>query len=129
MKSILSWTLRLIAAAIVGQSLFFKFSGADAAIALFTQLDMEPEGRYLIGSIELIAIILLLLPQSAAMGALLGMGVMAGAIIGHVTKLGFSGEMGILGAMAILVFLCCAGILYLHRQQIPLVKRMLDQED
>jgi uncharacterized membrane protein YphA (DoxX/SURF4 family) len=128
-KTILSWALRLVAAVILLQTLFFKFSGSPESIAIFTELGMEPGGRILIGVIELIAAVLLLIPQSAAYGGLLGAGVMTGAILGHITKLGFAGEMFSLGMLAILVFLCCVAVLFLHRDQIPVIKRMLDNAD
>ena len=126
---ILDWVLRITAAFILLQTLFFKFSGAPESVAIFTELGMEPGGRILIGVIELIAAILLLIPQSAAYGGLLGAGVMTGAILGHITKLGFAGEMFSLGMLAILVFLRCAAVRCLHRDQIPLIKRMLDTKE
>jgi uncharacterized membrane protein YphA (DoxX/SURF4 family) len=124
-KNIISWVLRIAAAAILLQTLYFKFTAHPDSVAIFTELDMEPNGRILIGVFELITAFLLLLPQSVAYGALLGMGVMAGAIIGHITKLGFEGERLSLAILAILVFACCTAILYIHRTQIPLIKRML----
>lgn len=128
-KSILSWALRIVAAVILLQTLFFKFSGAPESVAIFTELGMEPGGRILIGVIELITAVLLLIPQSAAYGGLLGAGVMTGAILGHITKLGFSGDMFSLGMLAILVFACCVAVLFIHRDQIPLIKRMLDSKE
>jgi uncharacterized membrane protein YphA (DoxX/SURF4 family) len=128
-KTILSWALRLVAAVILLQTLFFKFSGAPESVAIFTDLGMEPGGRILIGVIELITAVLLLIPQSAAYGGLLGAGVMTGAILGHITKLGFAGEMFPLGMLAILVFLCCVVVMFLHREQIPIIKRMLDTKE
>jgi uncharacterized membrane protein YphA (DoxX/SURF4 family) len=128
-KTILSWALRLVAAVILLQTLFFKFSGAPESVAIFTELGMEPGGRILIGVIELITAVLLLIPQSAAYGGLLGAGVMTGAILGHITKLGFAGEMFPLGMLAILVFLCCVVVMFLHREQIPIIKRMLDTKE
>ena len=53
---------------------------------------------------------------------------MTGAILGHLTKLGFAGDMFTLSMLAILVFLCCTAVLILHRDQIPLIKRMLNSE-
>ena len=124
-KPILSWTLRIVAAAILAQTLFFKFTGAPESVEIFTILGMEPHGRIVIGVLELLTVILLLIPRSAAYGALLGMGLMVGAVFGHLTKLGFSGPMFSLGMLAILVLLCCASILFLHRTQIPVIPRIL----
>lgn len=128
-KFIISWALRLLAAAILLQTLYFKFTAAPESVAIFTELDMEPHGRIIIGLLELLTAILLLIPHSTAYGALLGTGIMAGAIMGHATKLGFSGDMFSLGMLAILVFACCIAILLLHRDQIPFVRRMLERKE
>ena len=123
---IISWILRIFAAAILLQTLYFKFTAHPDSVAIFTEINMEPQGRIIIGIIELITAILLLVPQSVAYGALLGMGVMAGAIIGHITELGFAGERFSLGMLAILVFSACTATLIIHRKEIPIIKRMLD---
>lgn len=125
-KTIISWVLRIVAGAILAQTLFFKFTASPESVELFTMLDMEPHGRILIGILELLAAILLIIPHSAAYGALLGLGIMCGAVLGHITRLGFSGPMFSLGMLAILVLVCCGVILILHRDQIPLIRRMLE---
>src|SRR3954471_8048370 len=86
--SIIAWTLRLLAAGILLQTLFFKFSGAPESIYIFTKVGMEPFGRYGSGVAELIAAILLLTPRTVSLGAALTMGVLAGAIVFHLTVLG-----------------------------------------
>ena len=78
-------------------------------------------GYKLIGLLELITCILLLIPNSVATGALLGWGLMSGAIIAHVTEIGFEGESGVLGGMAISAWLCCIVIMYLNRKSLPLL--------
>lgn len=125
-KPVLSWILRLLAAGILLQTLYFKFTAAPESVAIFSQLGLEPHGRIGIGIAELIASILLILPRTVPLGALLGAGLMAGALMSHITKLGFAGEMFSLGMLAILVFLCCVAVLFLHRDQIPVIKRMLE---
>ena len=85
---ITSWTLRGIAAVILLQTLFFKFTGAKESVYIFTTLGMEPWGRIGSGVAELIASILLLLPQTVVFGAILSLGVISGAIFFHLTKLG-----------------------------------------
>jgi uncharacterized membrane protein YphA (DoxX/SURF4 family) len=87
-KNILYWILRLIAAIIMLQTLFFKFSAAPESVYIFTTLGMEPWGRIGIGVLELIASLLILYPRTTAFGAVLGAGLMAGAIFFHLTKLG-----------------------------------------
>jgi len=128
MKDVISWILRVVAAVILGQTLFFKFSGSEESVALFTQLEMEPYGRILIGVLELIAVILLLIPTSKAYGAVLSTGLMTGALIGHVTKLGFAGEMLSLSILAGIVFASSIALLILHRNEVPILKDLFKAE-
>ena len=76
----LSWVLRVIAAFILGQTLFFKFTGAEESRYIFSTLGMEPWGRYAVASAELVTVVLLLLPRGAWLGSLMGLGVIAGAL-------------------------------------------------
>lgn len=124
---ITSWTLRGIAAVILLQTLFFKFTGAKESVYIFTTLGMEPWGRIGSGVAELIASILLLLPQTVVFGAILSLGVISGAIFFHLTKLGIAlplvDDHGELFALAVLVFVCSAVILIMHRDELPIVGR------
>ncbi len=119
-RTILSWALRLIAAAILGQTLFFKFSGAEESRYIFTTIGMEPWGRYLVGSSELVAVVLLLVPRTAWLGGVVGLGVIAGALFFHLTILGIEvmGDGGELFYLALAVFACCAGVVWLHRNEL-----------
>lgn len=119
-RTILSWALRLIAAAILGQTLFFKFSGAEESRYIFTTIGMEPWGRYLVGSSELVAVVLLLVPRTAWLGGVVGLGVIAGALFFHLTILGIDvmGDGGELFYLALAVFACCAGVVWLHRNEL-----------
>lgn len=119
----LTLVLRLVAAAILAQTLFFKFTGAPESVYIFTTLGLEPWGRIGSGIAELAAVILLLVPRTAALGALLGLGVMAGAIASHLTKLGIEvqGDGGLLFGLAGVVFAACATVLWLRRGDLPLV--------
>jgi hypothetical protein len=72
---IASWTLRLIAAAILAQTLFFKFTAARESVYIFSTLGMEPWGRIGSGVVELIASVLLVIPLTAAIGAALSLAV------------------------------------------------------
>lgn len=120
-SSIISWIAQIVAIIIMGQTLYFKFSGASESVQLFTELEMEPEGRILIGILELVACILLLIPSSVTFGAMLGSGLMIGAIIGHFTKLGWEGERFQLGMLAVVVLIACSIILFIRRHTIPLL--------
>src|SRR5947207_15693441 len=87
---ITSWTLRIIAAVILLQTLFFKFTGARESVYIFSTLGAEPWGRIGSGVVELIAAVLLLTPRTAVYGAGLSLAVISGAIFSHLTKLGIA---------------------------------------
>jgi hypothetical protein len=108
-KNIIIWGLKIIPAIIMLQTLYFKFSAAASSVRLFTILGMEPWGRIGIGVMELIASVLLLYPLSSGFGAIMGLGLMAGAIFFHITKLGinFDGD-PLLFIYAVIVFICCS---------------------
>jgi len=117
------WILQIIPAVILLQSLFFKFTAAPESIEIFTKLGIEPWGRILTGVIELIVVIMLLTPRLAATGALLGFGVMTGAVIGHLTKLGIvvQNDGGLLFGLALVVMVTTGIIVYVKRNEIILI--------
>lgn len=119
---IVSWFTQIAAAAIMGQTLYFKFTAHPDSVQLFTELGMEPHGRLIIAALELIACILLLIPSSIVYGALLGSCLMAGAIIGHITELGWEGPRLELGILAIVVLSCCITTLLVRHRELPLLK-------
>ena len=118
-KTATSWILRIVAAIILLQTLYFKFSAHPESVALFTKLGVEPWGRIGTGVIELITAVLLLIPATVFVGALLGTGLMAGAIFSHLTVIGIEskGDGGQLFILAIIVFLDCLFIMLLHKRQ------------
>jgi len=115
-----SWILQLLAAAILVQTLFFKFSGAEESKHIFATLGVEPWGRIATGCAELVAITLLLVPRLVSLGALLSCGLMVGAIAAHLTRLGIvvRNDGGLLFGLAVTVLLCSVCILMLRRRQI-----------
>jgi uncharacterized membrane protein YphA (DoxX/SURF4 family) len=116
----ISWAAQIIAAIILAQTLFFKFTGAEESVALFTKLGAEPFGRYASGTMELIAVFMLLSRRLAWLGAILGMGVMAGAILSHLTVLGIetNGDGGLLFGLAIVTFVCCVIVGYIRKSDL-----------
>ena len=124
-QNIVSWILQLVAAVVLFQTLFFKFTGAKESVYIFSTLGLEPWGRIGSGIVELIASILLVIPATVAVGALLSLGVISGAIFSHLTKLGITlpavNDRGELFALAVVVFVCSAAVLILHRREIPLI--------
>jgi uncharacterized membrane protein YphA (DoxX/SURF4 family) len=123
---VVSWICRAAAAGILLQTLYFKFTGADESVYIFTKMGMEPWGRYASGVAELIASIMLLIPRTAPVGAWLAAGVMAGAIGSHLTKLGIvvKDDGGLLFALAVMVLTCALTTAYIHRRQTPWIGRM-----
>jgi uncharacterized membrane protein YphA (DoxX/SURF4 family) len=119
-RTILQWIAALIAAGILLQTLYFKFSGAPESVALFSKLGVEPWGRWITGITELVAGLLLLIPASRHWGALLGVGLMAGAILSHLTVIGIesAGDGGQLFVMAIITLICCSYLVITNRSRI-----------
>ena len=114
------WSLRIVAAVIMLQTLFFKFTGAEESIYIFSRLGMEPWGRIGTGVLELVASILILYPRTNFLGAALGAGLMAGAIFFHLAKLGIvvkddGGQLFIYAAVA---FISCIILMIYYRQDI-----------
>src|SRR5215469_4843368 len=125
--TVLSWLLRITAAVILLQTLFFKFTAAPESVYIFTKVGAEPWGRIGSGVVELIAAALLLTPRFNWLGSLIALGVMAGAILSHLTVLGIEvqGDKGLLFALALIVFIASATNLALHRAEIPVIGRRL----
>ena len=121
------WALRIIAAVLLLQTLFFKFTGAEESIYIFSRLGMEPWGRIGSGVLELIASILILYPRTTFIGAALGAGLMSGAIFFHLTRLGISvkNDGGLLFAYAIIVFISCVILLFIYRGEINTILKMI----
>lgn len=114
-SKIIVWVLRILAALIMLQTLYFKFSAAPQSVHLFTILGMEPWGRIGIGVLELVASLLILYPRTTPFGALLGAGLMAGAIFFHLTKLGiyFDGDPWLF-IYAVIAFVCSAALILIN---------------
>lgn len=128
MQAMVSWALQLAAAGILLQTLFFKFTASQESVYIFTTLGVEPWGRIATGILELIASVLLLVPVAAPIGAVLAIGLMAGAILSHLVFLGIEvkGDGGLLFGLALFVLLSSAVVLTLRRTQVPFVGRYFE---
>ena len=124
---ILDWILRLTAAVILAQTLWFKFTAAPESVYIFDKVGLGAPGRIGSGVAELIAAILLVIPRTAWLGAGLAIAVMGGAIMSHLTVLGIDvmGDHGELFGLAVTVALCSAIVLFLHRRDIPFIGKLL----
>lgn len=122
------WAARLTAAIILLQTLYFKFGAQAESVYIFSKLGVEPWGRIGSGVIELIASILILIPRISWIGAGLGLGVMAGAVLSHLTILGIDvlGDGGYLFFLALIVALSCGLILWLTQMQwLPILRNLI----
>lgn len=134
-----SWIAQIVAAFIIGQTLFFKATGAPETVALFDVVGLGPAGRYGSALGELLAVVLLLIPRTAAIGGIVTMGVMTGAIGAHLfTPLGVSIDAEAAGnadlaplngpslfAMALIAFAAGATVTVLRRRQLPVIGEKL----
>ena len=114
MKHKISFTIRLIVATILLQSLYFKFGGHEQASHIFSTLGVEPWGRFLLGGIELVLEIAILLPMTKSIANTLTGLLMIGAIGAHLfTPLGIvvrwngQNDGGQLFAMGVVVIILC----------------------
>ena len=119
--------LRIAVAIILIQTLRFKFTAHPDSVYIFETLGLEPYGRIGIGILELIAGLLLLFPKTVWAGAVLTLGLIGGAIMMHLTKLGIEvrGDKGVLFYTAIITFILSAVILYYYRKSLPYLGRRL----
>ena len=113
--------IKLIAVVILLQTLYFKFTGAEESVYIFSTLGAEPFGRIGSGVVELIASILILIPRTTLLGALMGLGTMFGAIVSHLFILGIEvkNDGGELFILALLTFTCCAILVFQNKNKIP----------
>jgi len=122
------WAARVLAGVIMFQTLYFKFTGAEESVYIFTTVGMEPWGRIGVGVMELIASVLLMITSTAWLGAGLGLGLMAGAIGMHLVLLGIEvkGDGGQLFLYAVLVAVCSLYVLYHDKNKlVNLIKRIM----
>jgi putative oxidoreductase len=126
-KKIVSIVLRLVAAFIMVQTLYFKFSGQPESIYIFTKAGMEPWGRIGTGVAELIASVLLLIPSTIVIGAVMAIGLMAGALGTHLLILGIEvqGDGGQLFIYALIVLLAGVALLSIHSGQLTSYRNRL----
>ena len=114
------WAARVIAAVIMLQTLYFKFTGAEESVYIFTTVGMEPWGRIGVGVMELIASLLIIIPATSWIGAGIGLGLMLGAMGMHLTILGIEvhNDGGYLFFLALVVAICSAFILWVNKQAV-----------
>lgn len=120
-NTVFIWIVKLVAVIILVQTLFFKFTGAEESVYIFTKLGIEPFGRIGSGVVELIASILILIPRTTLLGALLAMGTMMGALMSHLFVLGIEvqNDGGTLFTLGLITLICCLILVYHQKNKIP----------
>jgi uncharacterized membrane protein YphA (DoxX/SURF4 family) len=111
----------VVAASIMIETLFFKFTGAPESKYIFSKMGTEPWMRWVQGVWELLASIGLLWPRMRWAGGILTTGAMLAAILSHMTWLGYSiqGDGGLLFCMALVTFACGLTVMWTYRHHIP----------
>ena len=119
MKKYIERVTSILAAVILLQTLYFKFTGAPEGVHIFSALGMEPYGRNGLGVLELITAAMLLVRRTSFLGALVGLGIITGAILSHLLILGIvvENDGGVLFALAVIVFIMCLISLILQRKK------------
>jgi uncharacterized membrane protein YphA (DoxX/SURF4 family) len=127
---IASWILQIAVAAIfIVTGALPKLTGDPLSIALFEKLGFPP-GRFVVGAIEAVVVVLILVPRTASIGALLAVGTMLGAVASHLGPLGISTELMVDGEtirnaglfpMAVITLLLSGIALLLLRDEVPVV--------
>ncbi|WP_196891563.1 DoxX family protein [Aureivirga marina] len=127
MNKYLSLLFRIVVAVILVQTLRFKFTAHPDSVYIFTKVGMEPFGRIGVGVSELIAAVLILIPQTIWLGSLLTVGIIGGAILLHLTVLGIeiNGDGGTVFYMALVTFILSLILLWSERKKIPIIGKKL----
>jgi len=120
-QHVITWICALVAAGIMIETLFFKFTGAAESKYIFNKMGTEPWMRWVQGIWELLASIGLLWPRMRWAGGILTVGAMSAAILSHFTWLGISvqGDHGLLFGMAIVTFTSGFTVMMIQRHFIP----------
>jgi uncharacterized membrane protein YphA (DoxX/SURF4 family) len=128
--NILHVSARLLASLILLQTLFFKFTGSAESVYIFTKVGIEPWGRILVGILELAAGVMLIIPGTAWLGAILALAMMAGAIGMHLTLLGIAvqDDGGYLFFLSLIVAICSAYTLPRNVDKITAILSLMRQK-
>jgi len=118
-KIFILWILQIGASFILLRASYYKLFAFEGAVQLF-DIVMGPKGRIFIGVLELLTVILLLSWRFSTTGAILGIAIMTGAVIAHITVLGMSTSL-----LAFVVLILCLIIFVIRRKEAPLIGEQL----
>jgi LPXTG-motif cell wall-anchored protein len=121
--------MQVVVAAILAQTLFFKFTYAPETQVIFGPRGGRPAATA-VGIVELVCAVLLLIPKTAVWGAALALVTICGAVFTHLTSLGIaivnpnSGESdgGFLFLLAIVVAVGSLVVIFVRRRQLSRFK-------
>jgi uncharacterized membrane protein YphA (DoxX/SURF4 family) len=118
-KNLLLWACRIVAALIMLQTLYFKFTASPESVYIFSHVGMEPVGRIATGIAELIASVFILIPKTSLIGATLSLIIMIGALATHISILGIEvmNDGGQLFIYAVIVALASLYVILRHTKK------------
>ena len=126
--TIVLWLAQLAVAGILGMNAFVKFFNYtdEGSKALADALDVGRGAITMIGVVEATALVLILIPRAHAIGALLAVLTMLGALFAHATKIGWSGNaVAEMWPLAIVVLACASFVAIVRRKELPIVGEKL----
>jgi putative oxidoreductase len=105
-KNAVLWVVQVLGAAMFLMSGLMKLSGSEQVVQMFEAIGVGQWFRYVTGLIEFFSAVLLLVPALSAVGALLLIPTMIGAILTHLFIVGGSPAMpvALLIAMAVVAW-------------------------
>ena len=115
-RSIASWTLRILLAAVFIAAGGAKLAGVPMMVDIFAQIGLGQGFRYLTGIFEVIGGLWLFVPGTTALAAMWLAATMVGAILAHLLVLPESAV-----PAAVLLALCLV-LVWLHRDQLAGLK-------
>lgn len=110
--------LKLTCAVIMLQTLYFKFTAHPDSVYIFTRMGLEPQGRILLGCLELMASLGLFVRRTSVFAMILTLGMMSGALLSHIFVLGIivNNDHGQLFGLALLVWISSAALIYIKKE-------------
>ena len=110
----------VVAALILLQTLYFKFTAAPESVFIFSELGIEPYGRIGTGALEFLVSIFLLFRRFSLLGAIAGVIVILGALMAHIFVLGIQvqNDGGKLFLLALIVLFLCLISIFLQKQKL-----------
>ena len=126
------WSGQFAVAGILGMMAFVKFFNytPEGSMALANAMGVGRSVITMIGFVETTALFLILLPRGRAVGALLAVFTMLGALFTHATAIGWSGNAAAeMWPLAIVVLAAASFVLIGRRRELPIVGQKLFQSD